>query len=530
MTRPDAATSCFTIGDLVRERAAASPRQRGVTIDGVSLSYAEIDARSDAVAAALARRGVRKGDRVACLMFNCIEHLLVWFGAVKLGAVWVPFNVSLTGDDLRHVLQDAAPSVVFVDGENLARLEAVRWAGECVGVGTPERPGLHGFDAYLAGCEAPARVELGPGDPAVIVYTGGTTGLPKGVVLPHFAWIAAGMRYARALDITDADSHYSVLPMFHVGGLMAGVIGPLFSGIPTTLDRWFSASAFWQRVNETGASIIDPIGTMLAVLAKADPSPLETSHRVRMCFGAFGQLARDKVEAIARRFRLEFLNLYSLSEAGGLIIVNNPPHSPRPQANGKASEWVDIMVADARGFPAPPGVQGEILLRPRVAHTFMTGYHGAPERTLAVFRNLWLHTGDVGYLDEEGYLFYTGRQAHFLRRRGENISAYEVESVLQRHESVAEAAVVGLPSELGEDDVKAFVIPAAGRTADPVQLYHWCREHLAYFKAPRFIEIAPDLPRSATKREIERHKLKAMPNDKAWDAEAVFGRASLRAR
>ena len=169
-------------------------------------------------------------------------------------------------------------------------------------------------------------------------------------------------------------------------------------------------------------------------------------------------------------------------------------------------------------------------MRPTVPHTFMVGYHNNEARTVQCFRNLWLHTGDLGYVDDAGFLFFTGRQAHWLRTRGENVSAYEVEDIISRYDGICEVIIVGVPSPLGEEDVKAFIIPEPGRELDPPALVRWCASRMALFKVPRYIELAAEFPRSSTKREVERHKLRDLPNDKAWDAEKIFGRRSLRSR
>jgi len=358
-----------------------------------------------------------------------------------------------------------------------------------------------------------------PNEPGVIIYTGGTTGRPKGVVLPHFAFIAAGYRFRDAFDVTPDDHQFSVLPLFHVGGTMLGIMGPLVSDIPTTLERKFSAKNFWPRARAREATLTDPVGTMVTVLTQLPESPDDRAHRVRAAVGVTGQVPPDVAPTFERRFGVKLVNLYSLTEAGGVLITYTKPTSARPDAHGEPGRWADFRIGDAYDQELPPGEIGEILLRPRVPYTFMLRYHNAPERTLECWSNFWLHTGDLGRIDQDGFLHFVGRQAHWLRCRGENVSAYEVETVVARCPGVAEAAVVGVPSELGEEDVKVFVIPDQQHALTPEDIVAWCRTRLAKFKVPRFVEFVSDFPRSAAKQEVERHKLRALPNDKAWDAQ-----------
>lgn len=521
----------LTVDALVRGRGVNNCDELAVEVAGSSLTYGELDRLSSQAAANLAALGVKKGDRVATMLYNSIEQILLFFGTVKIGAIWTPLNVSLVGVDLAHALTDSAPKVIVCDTETKPTIDALPQAARenrlifIAGDPGAERP----VDSLFVEPSAPVpKAGNEPGDPAAIIYTGGTTGLPKGVVLPHFAWIAAGYRFCEAFGVRSDDRHYSVLPLFHVGGSMIGLLGPMVAGIPTYFERWFSASRFWPRVRETGATIIDPIGTMVSVLCGAPPNKQDKDHSVRVSLGTLSQVPDDVVKTYPRRFGLEVVNVYSLTESGGTLIVSNPLGSEKPEANGKPWGWCKIGVLDEDDAPREAGVIGEICLRPTVPYTFMLEYFNDTEKTLECFRNLWLHTGDLGYLDEDGYLFFTGRQAHWMRIRGENVSAYEVENIISQYPGVVEVIVVGVRSELGDEDAKAFIISEKGRTVDPADLVTWCGSRMASFKVPRFVEFIDEFPRSATKREVERHKLRDMPNDKAWDATSVFGRRSAR--
>lgn len=519
--------ACSTVVELIRLRAASHAGRLAFEIGGKSWTYDDLDRLSDTVAANLGRLGVASGDRVATMMFNSIEQILTFLATVKLGAVWAPLNVALQAQDLRHVVEDSDPKVLIFDGETEEKLEQLPQssiAGRSIFV-AGARQGRASFEALLdEGAPKAATPALEAGDPAIIIYTGGTTGLPKGVVLPHFAVVAAGHRYIECFGVSDRDVHYSVLSLFHVGGLLLGFVGPLVAGIPTHFERWFSASRFWERTRETGATIIDPIGTMVSVLCKAPAGDADRDNPVRVAIGVLSQVPDWVPEAFRSRFDIEIANAYSLTETGGTVIIHNPADSPRPKANGKAWGWADISIRDAKDLALPPHEIGEICLRPNLPHIFMQGYFNKPEATVETWRNLWLHTGDRGYLDEDGYLFFVGRQAHWLRVKGENVSAYEVESLISEFPGVEEVVIVGVPAELGDEEVKAFLRVAAPDGFDARALVEWCASRMAKFKIPRYVEIVDEFPRSATKREVERHKLAALGNGNAWDSRSIPAR------
>ncbi|MDB5861593.1 MAG: putative O-succinylbenzoate-CoA ligase [Ramlibacter sp.] len=508
-----------TIGQLLDERARDQRDQFAIEICGRRMTYGELVGLADRVAANLHGLGIRKGDHVASMLPNSLEQILTWFGAVKIGAVWFPVNTGLIGDDLAYTLRDAAPKALVVASDYVARVEATGAdvPGLRFTVGEA-RPAYASFEQLLSGTAAPPAVEIGPADPAVVVYTGGTTGLPKGVILPHFAWIAATYRYRETFDIRPGDRHYSVLSLFHNGGLQLGVLGPIMCGIPTTVDAKFSLSNYWRRIRETKSTVIDMIGTIMLLLAQAPENPDEKDNSVRVCLAPILQLPEHIPPLFAERFGIELINVYSLSEGGGTVIIHGKPNSSKPLSNGNGCGWADLQIVDERDLPLPPGAVGQICLRPRVPHIFMAGYLNNEKKTVETFRNLWLHTGDLGHLDEDGDLYFTGRQVHWMRRRGENVSAYEIEALVRQYPGVKDVVAVGVPSDVGEEEIKAFVIAEPDYAIHPAALAQWCRTRIAAFKVPRYIEFVADFPRSTTKLEIERHKLKALSNERAWDS------------
>jgi crotonobetaine/carnitine-CoA ligase len=394
-------------------------------------------------------------------------------------------------------------------------------------VGEPPESASESFEPFerlLQEGEPYEPLSLGRADPALIIYTGGSTGLPKGVVLPHFACICAARRYIEAFGATSADRHYATSPLFHAGGLFIALLGPMLAGMRTMIDRRFSASNYWARIRATGATLANPPGVALTMLCQRPATPGDRDHRVRAALGLTGQLPPEIPETFSKRFGIALINLYALTEASGALIVYNPLGSPRPDSNGFGGRWAEIAIANDEGEQLGSNEMGRILLRPKIPDTFMLGYWKDPEATVKAFRNLWLNTGDLGYLDDAGYLYFKGREAHWLRRRGENISAYEVEQIIARYPGVAEAVVVGVPSELGEEEVKAFLVVERDAKVDPSQLVLWCLERMANFKTPRFIEFVGALPRSAAKPDVDRARLKRMPNTDAWDREKAFGR------
>lgn len=508
---------------LIRDKARQHGDKIFATIDGRPLSYRQLDTLSDNVAANLMRLGIVPNDCIASLLPNCPEQVFGWFGSNKAGAIWAPMNAGLAGDDLAHTLRNSGARLLITDAEGATKFAALpRDLQTTIQLCPIESTD---FAALLVPAGTPPGIVNKAGDPAMILYTGGTTGLPKGVVLPHFAIVASGYRYGETLMATSADRHYTSLPMFHASGVELGIVAPLVNDMTVVMDRRFSASNYWQRVVEIRATIIDPISTMVSALVQQPPSPLDRQHTVRITTGVNAQIPPSVPEEFTRRFGIPIVEIYGSSETGGAMATGNRLDSAEPGSVGKPHGWSQVAIVDDNDNEVPPGVQGNIVLRPTIPFTFMLGYQNDPEATRKAWRNLWFHSGDFGRMDADGNVFFMGRQAHWLRRRGENISAYEIEAVLSRHPNVREAIITGFPAELGEEDVKAWIIPEGPPPAE-LDLIRWCLASLAAFKVPRYVAFVEDFPRSATKREVERAKVRQWDSTGHWDREKLLGRLS----
>ncbi|MGE3866552.1 MAG: AMP-binding protein [Hyphomonadaceae bacterium] len=513
----------LTLRDLVAQRSALGAKPLLICRDEV-LTYAEAHARSNEVANRLLEFGIRKGDVVGTFMYNSLAQALIWFGCAKIGAIYAPLNVSLVKDDLAYSLNDSGASLLILDEElapayNAARDQLTRKLQVFVH-GKPEAvPGALPFERLLGASSTMPEADVRPTDPAAIIYTGGSTSMPKAVLANHLYYIAAAIRYGEIAQAGPDDVGFANSHFFHIGGQQFGVTGPLYHGMTGVMEKWFSVTRYLDVARKYGATIIDPIGTMIAALMNRPESPLDREHRMRVGVGiASGQIRREVRDGFEQRFGVTLLEVYSMTEMG-VMICSERMADRRAGSCGRPHGWADICIVDQDDNPVPAGVAGQILLRPKVLNTAMMRYVNKPEETIAAWRNFWYHSGDVGRLDEDGYLYFVGREAHWVRRRGENVSAFEVEKAITAHPSVLDCAVVGVPSELGEEDIKAYVqLRPEEEPVDPPALVAFCKERIAFFKVPRYVEFVDGFPRTMTKNEIARHELRARGIGRAWDA------------
>jgi crotonobetaine/carnitine-CoA ligase len=519
-------TDVDTVRDLLRRRAELG-NKRLLIVDDEALSYRQADTLSNALGNALRQLGVAKGDVVASYLYNCTDHFVLWMACVKIGAIWAPLNISLVGDDLSLALASCAPGAVVVDGELFDIYTAAGAADAGIRVVRGDaRAGAPGWLSLAELIAYPDQDEPGvtidSGDPVALIFTGGTTGLPKGVLLSSTYCLAGALRYHEMFAPGSTDVHIGVGQMFHAIGSVLDILCPMYWGMTTVLTRWFSATRFWPTVRRHHATVSVLLSAVIVALLARDPAGDDAANSLRIAGSVTGGMDPARVAEFASRFQVRLLELYGQTETGAPCCVGQRVDDPPFESQGAPHGWADIAVIDPRGFPCATGEEGEIVLRMTEPGTFMSGYHNAAALYEERCRDLWFHTGDTGYLDERGNLHFAGRQAHKIRRRGENVSAYEVEQVILELKGVEECVVVGVPVGDGDEAVKAVICPSALGPPDPGDVISHCVARLAYFKVPRYVQFVPSLPRSSAKGEVLRHVLKAEGAGDSWDRES-FG-------
>lgn len=515
-----------TIGEWLGEAARRGPADASALVAGERVGYRELDAVSDRVAAGLTELGLHAGDRVCVLMRSSVACLQVWFGLAKAGVVEVPLNVASGRYLLRYFLEHAGAKAVVCDaefeslvGECGADVDSLRHLivhGDGCESASPKRLTRHRLREL--GEQPPARTAgVKPTDTAVILYTSGTTGPPKGVLLSHRANINLARHTVDLLGYTEQDRLYSVFPLFHSNARYCSIMAAIEAGADLVVDRTFSASRFWDRCREQGITAFNYQGAMMSILHKRPRRPDDSDNPVRLAFGA--PCPPEIFTSFERRFGVKLTEIYGSTEVS--IVTDMPPHRRKIGTAGSASANYDVAVVDERDEFLPPGAAGEIVARPTKPGWMFDGYHAMPEETARSWRNLWFHTGDRGYLDENGYLVFLDRLKDTVRRRGENISSWEVERVVSTHPAVAQAAAYGVSSELSEEEVMVAVVLVPGQRFDPAELIAHCAGSLTSFALPRYVRVLPELPMTPSQR-VEKYKLRAEGvTQDSWDGEAV---------
>lgn len=525
-----------TVLELLERRLTSDPDAPYLDVCGTASTAGEVWQDSNRLANTLLAFGVSPGDRVATLIENSHEAMLSWWGIVRAGAVAVPINTAYKGEYLRHQLADSGSRVLIVEQDLVERVERIAAEvddlrhvvviGDAAHGARVGEVAAHTWDDAMAADATDPGVRVQPSDLATFIYTGGTTGLSKGCMLSHCYHEALSSQIALCWGRTAEDVVWTPLPMFHFNAIVTAVLGPLVSGGRAAIYRRFSVSNFWPEMNRVAATITSTLGTMAYLLAHDADRPEmprsgapEANDTLRLIGAA--PLPVEVDDLLRSRFGIEtFSGAYGVTEAS-LISWQPPGVRNKPNAAGVVNdEYFDVRIFDDDDNEVARGEEGEIVVRPKRPHTMFEGYWGRPEATVATSRNWWYHTGDVGRVDDEGYLFFVDRKADYLRRRGENISSFEVERILMGHGALADVAVHAVPSELTEDDLKITATLAAGAALSEEELFRWCVDELPYFALPRYIEFRAELPRSPVGRVLKRELRDEPLGPAVWDAEA----------
>ncbi|SOC43123.1 AMP-binding protein [Ureibacillus acetophenoni] len=491
------------------------------------LTYKQLNDQSTKLASSLSSLGFSKGDTCAVMLPNCEQFMYSWVGLSKLGVIEVPVNTAYKGDLFAHILNQSKCKGIIISTEWIERLLFIQNQLETlqyvIVVGDYIQPPSSQFEwlsfEALLNNKSNNLVfpSITPQDPAVILFTSGTTGPSKGVVLSHSANFSVANTACELMDYDESDCLYSMFPLFHVNARYTTVLVGLIAGARVVLHNRFSASRFWDICRSEGITAFNFMGSMLTILMKQPESEDDRNHQVKKIYGA--PTPSGLYEKFTKRFGVSIAEVYGSTELG--TAAANPPNNFKVGACGKEVSIYEVEIHDEEGYSVPTGVLGEIVVRPRKSGVMFSGYYGNAEATVKAWENLWFHTGDVGYIDEEGYLYFADRKKDVVRRKGENISSYEVESVINRHPKVAECAIIGVPSELSEEEVMAVIVLKDHVQLDPVELLNYCENHLAHFAVPRYIRVVNEFPRTPSQR-IEKYKLRneGVTAD-TWDRQTV---------
>ncbi|MFZ3598967.1 AMP-binding protein [Streptomyces sp. BH104] len=472
----------MTIPGLVDAAAAHHGERTFLTVDGTRRTYAQTRTAAATMAGALAARGCRPGDRVAALLPNRVELIDLVLGCAWLGAVVVPLNTALHGRLLRHALDESKPQFLYVDEEFAERVEAVEYAGDVWVTGSPQAP-VPGVEEALA--PHPSR----PQDTAAVLFTSGTTGPARGVCCPHAQFVWWGRNVADSLRLTADDTLYTCLPLFHTNALNT-LAQAMTVGASMVVDRRFSASRHWQRTAGTGATCVYVLGAMVPMLLAQPPGPGDRAHRAWRGLGP--GTPGPLWEVFRERFGVTLVDGFGSTETN--MVIGSAPRDCRPGYMGTVRDGFEARVVDADLAEVPDGTPGELMVRTDREHAFATGYLG----DAALDPGSWRRTGDRVVREPDGWFRFVDRVKDCIRRRGENISSYEVESALRTHPGIEAAAAFPVPSELAEDEVMVAVVPRAGSGLDPAEVARHCARELPAFAVPRYVDVVEELPLTET--------------------------------
>ena len=476
-------------------------------------------------AATLRAAGVSAGDRVAILCTNRLEMLEIVLGCGWIGAVAVPINTAGMGPQIAYCLTNSGARLLVIEAQFVERLALVSegiaslrsiWVIGIHGAPNGAGPLMEALPPRAAPVDA---ASVTPGDTLAIIYTSGTTGPSKGVMCPHAQYYWWGINSGRILGVTADDALCTTLPLFHVNALNT-FAQALLSGARMVLEPRFSASGFWPAMVRNEATVIYLLGAMVPILLAREPQSDERGHKVRIGLGP--GVPAGLGAAFAARTGGALLEGYGSTETN--FVIGASSETQKPGTMGRVIDGFDARVVDAHDVELPPGEAGELVLRADEPFAFATGYFGMAEKTVEAWRNLWFHTGDRVIRDESGYFRFVDRLKDAIRRRGENISSYEVEQVLLAHPDIDMAAVYPVRSELAEDEVMAAIVGRPGATIPPIELMQFCEQRLPYFAIPRFIDFVADLPRTENGK-VRKYELRERGvTASTWDREASGSR------
>ena len=506
-----------TVISALERAVARSPDKPLLDFSGMLYTYKEVDQLSTRMAHALSALGVSAGATVLTMLDNNIDAVVTWLAINKLCAVSVPINTALKGEFLRHQIADTGTHLVICEADYLPRIATIaaqltdvkhlllRNAPGAVPEFVADSPfPVEPLDLHRGSDDTAFTTKPQPADLACLIYTSGTTGPSKGCMISYNFMCNLARQQLRAGPASENDVTITPLPLFHMNALCVSIIASILVGARAVILPRFSVSNFWPEVERSGATIASILGGMGGLLAQAPDN-----EAMLRCKGqihtARGNPYTEETKKIWReRFGSQLVggNGYGLTEACVITSLAGGEYAA-PGSSGKRVADFDVRIVDDQDYEMPANTPGEIVVRPLRPDIMFQGYWRRPEDTHKLMRNMWFHTGDVGKFDDDGFFYFVDRKKDYLRRRGENISSFEMEAAFAVHPALAEVAVHAVPSDKGEDDVKVTAVLHAGMQLDPKDLFHWAADAVPYYALPRYIEFRSSLPKNPQGRVLK---------------------------
>ena len=521
-----------TVAELLEKKAAKLGKKPFVHFKDETYSYADLDRKSSAVANALHERGIGQGDILSVYLYNRPEYLFTIFAAAKLGAIFAPVDTRRTGEFLESALTETNSDVIIVDEDTHQDYEQIRdrvpaktievFAGNQIPASTYEPYG----DFLGANPNTPQKVDVDGSDTFSVNYAQRLTpDQPNGIRLPHYSYVNTGRTVAhQVLNLSDDDCIFTTQPLFGNYAIQVGLFGALVAEAEFAFEKRFDQRQFWQWTRNHQASVLLYVGRTLSVLLNEE-SRSGINNPIEYAFGnGFGYDSGTEVLTdFEDRFDITVLEMYGTTLTSSLGTANRP-HDRKLGTAGRPLDGVTVKIVNDNDWIVPEGVHGEIVVRSDQPNTMAHGIYGNPTLSDKIDHNRWIHTGDLGYKDEDGYVVFISNKAHSIRlgRIGSPISSLEIESVIESHPQVAESAVVEVVNKDGEKDIKAVIVPERDATVSPLDVITHSEHHLSHQKLPRYIEIRKELPRTATGK-IEKTDLRGVdPLHDIWDRERGY--------
>jgi len=528
----------WTLVEAVRHQARAQGEREFLSFEnGERLSFAEFDRLTDCLATALADLGLTAGDRILGLLTNSKEFMITMIATHKLRAVFVPVNTELRGGFLEHQIINSSPRIIVVDDNLMGRFSSFdpseTGIETVVGVGDESSPDISklGLLAEVSQVRMDSLLDTtpntekladpSPSDVCTIMYTSGTTGPSKGVLMPQGHCYLFALGIVAAMELTEQDRYFCCMPLFHANGLFMQVYASLLAGSSCHVTKRFSVTDWLNIVREENVTVTNALGVMPEFIFRSPPSPNDRDHKMTRILAI--PVAEEWGVAMQERFGVKLRQGFGMTEVNMVAYSDLDDPVMSGCAGPPLSDFFEVIIADPDSDVELPRDQvGEILVRPKIPFCFNVGYFKMPDKTVEAWRNLWFHTGDAGRMDSEGRLFFVDRIKDRIRRRGENISSYELEQTLNEYPGVIESAAVGLrvPGAGGEDEIKA-VIAINGPSPDPEAFLDWCVPRMPRHTVPRYLEFVAELDKTASGKIRKQAIRDAGVTENTWDRESI---------